>query len=311
MSESGHAPVMLGEVVQALRIRRDGCYVDATFGRGGHSRAILAQLSENGRLLAVDRDPEAVNAGQQLAAEDARLTIVHAPFSDLARLIQERDLTHRITGIVLDLGVSSPQFDTPSRGFSFRANGALDMRMDPTRGETAASWLDSVDEAELAGTLRDLGEERYARRIARAIIRSRPITSTSELAGIVEAVVPGREPGKHPATRTFQALRMVVNQELAELRAVLPQAADALAPGGRLVVISFHSLEDRLVKRFMRDAAKGDPFPPDLPVTGDRLHPTLKLVGKARHPEPAEISRNPRARSAVMRVAEKIQDGAF
>jgi 16S rRNA (cytosine1402-N4)-methyltransferase len=311
MSDSGHAPVMLGEVVQALRIRRDGCYVDATFGRGGHSRAILAQLSQHGRLLAVDRDPDAVTAGQQLAAEDSRLTIIHAPFSDLARLIQERELAHRITGVVLDLGVSSPQFDTPSRGFSFRASGTLDMRMDPTRGETAASWLDGVDEAELTRVLREFGEERYARRVARAIIRSRPITSTSELAGIVEAVVPGREPGKHPATRTFQALRMVVNQELAELRAVLPQAADALAPGGRLVVISFHSLEDRLVKRFIRDAAKGDPFPPDLPVTGDRLRPTLKLVGKARRPEPAEISRNPRARSAVMRVAEKIQDGAF
>ena len=300
---------MVGEVMQALNVQDSGTYVDATFGRGGHTRAILECLGPEGRVLAIDRDPEACAASRNLFPAETRLTVVHAPFSDLSKILHARNLAQRVIGIVLDLGVSSTQLDQPQRGFSFSRTGPLDMRMDPTYGETAAEWLARVGEKDLYHVLRELGEERFARRIARQVVQQREETSictTTTLSKLVADVIPTRERSKHPATRSFQAIRMHVNRELDELESVLPQAVDALIARGRLVVISFHSLEDRLVKRFMRKAASGDSYPPDLPVTHDRLRPTLRKVGKPLRPTISEVAVNARSRSAILRTAEKL-----
>ena len=300
---------MVGEVMQALNVQDSGTYVDATFGRGGHTRAILECLGPEGRVLAIDRDPEACAASRNLFPAETRLTVVHAPFSDLSKILHARNLAQRVIGIVLDLGVSSTQLDQPQRGFSFSRPGPLDMRMDPTSGETAAEWLARVGEKDLYHVLRELGEERFARRIARQVVQQREETSictTTTLSKLVADVIPTRERFKHPATRSFQAIRIHVNRELDELESVLPQAVDALIARGRLVVISFHSLEDRLVKRFMRKAASGDSYPPDLPVTHDRLRPTLRKVGKPLRPTISEVAVNARSRSAILRTAEKL-----
>ncbi len=307
MTEREHEPVLRQEAVAALNIWPDGIYVDATFGRGGHARAILEQLGPDGRLLALDRDPQAVASATQQFADEVRLTIVHGPFSMLARTVDERGWRGRVNGILFDLGVSSPQLDDPARGFSFRTEGPLDMRMDTTRGESAADWLSRAGEQEIADVLYQLGEERYARRIARAILRTReatPITTTKQLAEIVASAVPTRERSKDPATRSFQAIRLHINRELDELRETLPQALDVLAPHGRLAVISFHSLEDRIVKQFMRAQEKGKELPPDLPVRHVEIQSRLKVIGKPVRASEAEVRRNPRARSAVLRIAE-------
>jgi 16S rRNA (cytosine1402-N4)-methyltransferase len=310
MTAQAHRPVMAKEVAEALNIRADGVYVDATYGRGGHAREILERMGPQGRLIAMDRDPDAVAAAQRDWGGDARFRIVKGSFSMVGDHISELGLEGRINGIVLDLGVSSPQLDDAGRGFSFSANGPLDMRMDPSSGPPASEWLDTAAEEEIRDVIRTLGEERFAARIARAIVAQRreaPLRTTGELASLIAAAVPTREPGKHPATRSFQAIRMHINRELEELRSVLPQALRVLAPAGRIAVISFHSLEDRIVKRFMREAARGDEFPPDLPVTAAALRPMLRLVGKARHASGDEVAANPRARSAVLRVAERTE----
>lgn len=304
-----HRPVLLREVIEGLSLRSDGVYVDGTFGRGGHARAILQRLGPEGRLIAFDKDPDAVEAGKILAAEDARFAIGRGSFAMLEQQVASRNLAGKVDGILLDLGVSSPQLDEPVRGFSFTREGPLDMRMDPDSGISAADWLANASEQDIAEVLKTFGEERHARRIARAIVAARaqaPIRTTGRLAEIVARANPSHEKGKHPATRTFQAIRIFINRELEDLETCLPQAVNVLAPGGRLVVISFHSLEDRIVKRFMREQARGDVFPPGVPVTQDQLHPTLRLVGKAVYPGAAEVAANPRARSAVMRVAERL-----
>ncbi|MGI9319685.1 MAG: 16S rRNA (cytosine(1402)-N(4))-methyltransferase RsmH [bacterium] len=301
-----HVPVLKDEVLSALKLRDDSLVVDATYGRGGHSRAIMSRLGNGGRLLVIDRDPVAINQARQEWSDDERVEIVHAPFSELSNILDQRHVNGRITGLLFDFGVSSPQLDNPERGFSFTHDGPLDMRMDPSHGLSAAQWLEQVEESELANILRKFGEERFAKRIARKIKQSGAIATTGELAGLVSQAAPPTEKGKHPATRTFQAIRIAINEELEQIQSVLPQALNALETGGRLVVISFHSLEDRLVKRFLREQSKGDPFPPDLPVTHDMLKPTLKLVGKVIRAGEQEISKNRRARSAVLRVAEKV-----
>ena len=301
-----HQPVLLTEALASLAVARDGTYVDCTFGRGGHAAAILAALGPQGCLVALDRDPDAVAAARTRFADEARCRIHHAPFSALARILEGEGLMGRVAGILIDLGVSSPQLDDPTRGFSFRESGPLDMRMDPTAGESAAALVARASERELIEIIRALGEERFAARIARAIVSARaqaPITDTLILAEIVARAVPTREPGKHPATRTFQALRLHVNRELDELSEVLPQCVSALAPAGRLVVIAFHSLEDRIAKRFLRNAARGPLGPDGVPLPGAR--PLLTLVGKAQRPSVAECDANPRARSAVLRAAER------
>ncbi len=308
MVPQAHIPVLADAVVKALDIKPNGIYIDATFGRGGHSRGILAALGPEGRLLVIDRDPDAMPSAHALAAQDSRVSVFQQPFTQVAEIARSLSICGRVNGLLFDLGVSSPQFDDATRGFSFNADGELDMRMDPTWGISAREWLEQVDAGTLEQVLRDLGEERYARRVARAVVAARgqhPITRTRQLAGIVERAVPHREPGKHPATRTFQAIRLTVNRELDQLRAALPQALAVLAPGGRLIVISFHSLEDRVVKRFMRYESQGDPYPPDFPVTADQITHRLKLIGKPTRPTPEEIHANPRSRSAVMRVAER------
>jgi 16S rRNA (cytosine1402-N4)-methyltransferase len=289
-----------------LNVRSDGCYVDCTFGRGGHARLILARLGKSGRLLALDRDPQAVAAGGEIG--DARFRILHGRFSRLAELAAGAGIG-RADGILLDLGVSSPQFDDPARGFSFRHDAPLDMRMDPGGGINAAEWLAQAPEQEIREVIRSHGEERFAKQIAAAIVAARArgaVGTTRQLAAIVAEAVPSREPRQDPATRTFQAVRIHVNQELEELSLALPQCLELLAPGGRLVVISFHSLEDRIVKRFLRDNAAADHLPRRLPVRArDLPQPRLRLVGRALRPSAAEVAANPRARSAVMRIAEK------
>ena len=306
MSATPHITVLLQEAVEGLAIKPDGIYVDGTFGRGGHSRLVLASLGPQGRLIAFDRDPVAVAAGQ--AVDDPRFELVHAPFSDFAEALAERGVT-QVDGVLLDLGVSSPQLDEAERGMSFRFDAPLDMRMDTTRGMTAAEWLAEASVADITRVLREYGEERFAYEIAKAVVAARAgghVATTGQLAALVEKTVRTREPGQHPATRTFQALRICVNQELEELSLVLPQVVAALAPGGRLVVISFHSLEDRIVKRFMRDASRPPQLPARLPVrAADMPKPKLALIGKAVRPSDAEVSVNPRSRSAVMRIAEK------
>jgi len=303
-----HITVLLAEAVDALAVRPAGIYIDGTFGRGGHSRAILARLGEHGRVVAFDRDPAAIEAGRALA--DPRLTLVHAPFSAFGAEL-DRLGVGEVDGVLLDLGVSSPQLDEPARGMSFRFDAPLDMRMDTSRGQTVADWLAAASVAEITGVLRDYGEERFAHAIAKAIAAARsgePVATTRQLAAIVEKAVRTREPGQHPATRSFQALRIFINAELEELSLVLPASTDRLATGGRLVVISFHSLEDRIVKRFMRDAARPPQLPSRLPLRAAELPaPRLRLVGKALRPGAVEVARNPRARSAVMRVAERTE----
>jgi len=301
-----HVTVLLQEAVEALAIKPDGVYVDATFGRGGHSRRILESLGPQGRLIAFDRDPRAIEVGRQL--NDARLTLVHEPFSALEPELERLGLAS-IDGVLMDLGVSSPQLDDPERGMSFRFDAPLDMRMDTTRGESAAQWLARATVAEISTVLRDYGEERFAYAIAKAIDAARSggdVATTGQLAAIVEKVVYTREPGQHPATRTFQALRICVNRELEELSLTLPSAVQRLNPGGRLVVIAFHSLEDRIVKRFMRDHSRPPVLPRGLPIReADRPLPFLALVADAIRPSTAEVKANPRSRSAIMRVAER------
>ncbi len=304
-----HKPVLVEEALVALAIRPFGKYVDATFGRGGHTKKILAALNSEGRVLAIDQDPEAIRSGQAALGDDARLRLHHGSFGELEDTVSELGWRGDVDGILLDLGVSSPQLDTPERGFSFSVDGPLDMRMNPAYGMDAASWISQAREQEIERVLREYGEERYARRIAKAIVNARaqnPITRTRQLAEIVAAAHPKWEPFKHPATRSFQAIRIFINQELSVLESVLPQCFRVLKTGGRLAVISFHSLEDRIVKNFMRTAARGDDYPLDVPVTADQLHPQCRLVGKAVRPGEEECRYNPRARSAVMRVAEKI-----
>lgn len=300
---------MLDEVVDSLNIQKDGLYVDGTFGRGGHARAILKCLGQQGKLFAMDKDPHAIAAAEQLSAQDARFQIVQASFAEMHAYLRRQDRLGKVNGVLLDLGVSSPQLDDASRGFSFKKDGALDMRMDPSRGVSAADWINSVDATTLGNVFRDYGEERYAKRIARAIAKAReetPIRATAQLAEIIAKAHPAWEIGKDPATRCFQAIRIFINKELEELQECLPKIVDVLAKGGRLVVISFHSLEDRIVKRFIRDQSRGDQYPPDLPVTTDMLQANFKAVGKARYASEQEVSENVRARSAVMRVAERI-----
>ena len=303
-----HAAVLLDEAVAGLAVKEGGTYVDATFGRGGHSRAILARLGASGRLVALDRDPDAVAASR--AVDDARFSIHHARFGELGRVLAI-DAIDAIDGLLLDLGISSPQIDTPARGFSFRSDGPLDMRMDTTRGVTAAEWLMSADVNEIAEVIHGFGEERFAKRIARSIVAARaeqPISTTRQLGVLVAKAVGTREPGKDPATRTFQALRSHVNQELEELEHVLVDALRWLAPGARLAVISFHSLEDRIVKRFMADAERPGEHPDlaRLPIRARDLPPPILLrIGRAIKPSSDEVARNPRARSAVLRIAER------
>jgi 16S rRNA (cytosine1402-N4)-methyltransferase len=307
VSADAHLPVLLHPAVDALAIesRADGTFVDATFGRGGHSRLILERLGPRGRLIAIDRDPDAVAAACEI--RDPRFTPVHARFSELQATL---DALHSggIDGVLFDLGVSSPQLDDPQRGFSFRFDAPLDMRMDPTRGVSALEWLERADEAEIMEVLSSYGEERFAKQIAKAIVAARrrgPLQRTGELAALVAAAVRTREPGQHPATRTFQALRIHLNQELEELSLALPQALAALKPPGRLAVISFHSLEDRIVKNFMRGAAL-PALPERLPVRArDLPAPKLRVIGRPAKPGAEEVRANPRARSAVLRVAEK------
>lgn len=296
-------------MLQFLAIRSDGFHVDGTFGRGGHSRAILAQLGPSGRLLALDRDPDAIAAGRELAALDPRLRIVRTPFSRLGDLLEAEAVAGGVQGILLDLGVSSPQLEDAARGFGFRNDGPLDMRMDPDQGLSAADWLNSADEWEIADVLWRFGEERASRRIARAVVAERavaPLRTTGQLARLIAGVVRG-EPGRHPATRSFQGIRIHINQELAELELALDAARRHLAVGGRLCVISFHSLEDRLVKRFLRDHARVDPALRGLPVVPDSAQPDLRLLSRAVRPSPAEVESNPRSRSAILRAAEKIR----
>ncbi|HEY4637398.1 MAG TPA: 16S rRNA (cytosine(1402)-N(4))-methyltransferase RsmH [Burkholderiales bacterium] len=300
-----HLPVLATEALDALAIRADGTYVDGTFGRGGHSRLILERLGPQGRLIALDRDPQAVAAAR--AITDARFCITHAPFSALAQALDDQGAAPA-QGMLFDLGVSSPQLDDPQRGFSFRAAGPLDMRMDPSQGTSAAEWLAAAEENQIKEVIRGYGEERFAKQIAAAIVAARrdaPIRTTRQLADLVGTAVRTREPGQDPATRTFQALRILVNRELEEVSLMLPQAIARLAPGGRLAVIAFHSLEDRIVKRFLQACAR-PALPRDLPLRASELpQALLRIVGKPVRPSAAEVAANPRARSAVLRVAQR------
>ncbi|MDX1697195.1 MAG: 16S rRNA (cytosine(1402)-N(4))-methyltransferase RsmH [Thiohalobacterales bacterium] len=305
-----HQPVLLAEVLAALAIRPDGIYIDGTFGRGGHAAAILDELGPTGRLLAMDKDPEAVQSAQKQFGRDPRFEIQQGAFTMLNRVVEEHDMKGRVNGLLLDLGVSSPQLDDPARGFSFSQDGPLDMRMDPDAGISAAEWLQTASEENIADVLRTLGEERFARRIARAIVAQRataPLQTTRQLADLIAATVPVREQNKHPATRSFQAIRIFINHELDDVREVLAQVPDVLAPAGRLAVSSFHSREDRIVKRFIRDEYRGTQPPAEFPLAGMDYRPRLRPVGKAVRAGEEEVGRNPRARSAVLRVAERLQ----
>ena len=305
-----HETVLQHEAVAALNVRPSGRYVDATFGRGGHARAILDTLGVEGSLLVLDRDPEAIAAAQGLMAQDPRVNAMKIPFGALGSALSELRLLGKVDGILFDLGVSSPQLDNPERGFSFMRDGPLDMRMDSEAKLSAAEWLADAPEQKIADVIYQLGEERYSKRIARAIVKVRTdmaITRTSQLADIVKQAHPAWEKHKHPATRTFQAIRMHINNELSELESALEVVLSSLATGGRLVVISFHSLEDRMVKKFMARCATGDAFPRGVPVTAEQLKPTLKLIGRPIRPTADEVQVNSRARSAVMRTAEKLE----
>lgn len=309
ISSSSHKPVLLHEVENYLAIKKDGIYVDATFGRGGHAEMILENLSDNGILIVIDKDPEAIEFAYKKFANDKRVKIFHGSFVNLAAWVRELGYYGRVDGILLDLGVSSPQLDDSERGFSFMRSGPLDMRMDTTTGMSVAKWLETATVVELTDILKEFGEERFAHKIATAIVTKEAeekITTTKMLADIVTSALPYREKHKHPATRTFQALRIFINQEIAQLENVLRQTVDILCVGGRLVVISFHSLEDRIVKRFMRLLTHGEAVLKKIPIVGDSADVRFKLVGKFK-PTQLEIAVNPRARSAILRVAEKIK----
>lgn len=306
-----HITVLLDEAVNALVEDRDGFYIDGTFGRGGHSSLILSELSDAGRLMAIDKDPEAIAHSQERFANEPRFEIAHGSFAQLDEFAQARGKFGSVDGILLDLGVSSPQLDDPERGFSFQADGPLDMRMDNTQGESAAQWLAHASEAEIADVIFTYGEDKFGRRMAKAIVAARqeaPITTTAQLAKIVADANPAWEKGKHPATRAFQAIRIHINRELQDLEDCLEHSLEALKVGGRLVIISFHSLEDRIVKRFIRKYVKGDEhLPPGIPITDDMLNKRLKAVGKMSKASAREVDHNPRSRSAVMRVATKLK----
>ncbi|MBM7061610.1 16S rRNA (cytosine(1402)-N(4))-methyltransferase RsmH [Pseudomonas sp. UL073] len=307
-----HVTVLLEEAVEALAVRADGCYLDGTFGRGGHSRLILEKLGPGGRLVGFDKDPLAIASGQELAAEDGRFVVVQRSFAELGEQVAVAGLTGKVAGVLLDLGVSSPQLDDAERGFSFLNDGPLDMRMNPDRGVSAADWLASAAEDEIARVFKEYGEERFAKRMARAVVQrraERPFERTADLAEVLKEANPAWEKNKHPATRAFQGLRIHINSELADLERGLDAALEALEVGGRLVVISFHSLEDRIVKLFMRKHAKGeaDKLPRNLPVAIKPFEPRIKLLGKPQYASDEEVKANPRSRSAVMRVAEKLR----
>jgi 16S rRNA (cytosine1402-N4)-methyltransferase len=307
--DDAHVPVLLDEALDALDVRADGIYIDGTFGRGGHSARILDRLGANGRLLCFDKDLEAVSVAHSRFGDDPRFAIEHGSFAEIAGAVASRGWGGRVQGLLLDLGVSSPQLDDPDRGFSFQHDGPLDMRMNRNAGQSAADWLASADESDIADVIYEYGEERFARRIARQIVNerlTREIRRTAELAEVVARACPTRDRHKHPATRTFQAIRIFINRELDDLRDCLGQSLDILAQGARLVVISFHSLEDRIVKRFMREAAKGPQLPKGVPVMHSEVQGRLRVLGKAVRASDAEIAVNPRARSAVLRVAEVL-----
>lgn len=311
MAVPEHVPVLLEPAVDALEVRTDGTYMDGTYGRGGHARRILQFLGEGGRLVVVDADPEAVAHARDRFSGDARVTVCHANFAALGETARDLGIHGRVDGLLLDLGVSSPQLDSPQRGFSFRDDGPLDMRMDPASGESAADWLNRAEAAEIARVIRDYGEERFAKRIAARIVRERetnPIVTTRQLADLVRAAVPGPPGERHPATRTFQAIRIHVNRELESLDAALEAGIDVLAPGGRFVVISFHSLEDRRVKQAFRGASQAPPASRRLPPA-ETFRPRLELIGRDVAPDENECRANPRARSARMRVARRIAAG--
>lgn len=305
-----HRPVLLDEAVAALAIKPDGVYLDGTFGRGGHSAAILSQLGPQGRLLAMDQDPQAIFAAQQKFAEDARFQIVQRNFEALQDFVTEQGLMHRVDGVLLDIGVSSPQLDDASRGFSFLKPGPLDMRMNPQAGQSAAEWLAQVAEYDLVTVLMHLGEEKFARRIAHAIVQYRQqaeINDTVQLANIIAEAIPVKDKKKHPATKSFQAIRIFINRELEVLEQALKAAVNVLSVGGRLAVISFHSLEDRMVKRFFRDISRGPQLPKDIPIMAKDMQQPYRVVGKAIKPGVQELQQNPRARSSVLRVLERIK----
>ena len=309
MSDAQHITVLLHEAVEALVTDTSGFYVDGTFGRGGHSALVMQQLSADGRLLGIDKDLAAIATANARFADDPRFAIAHGSFAELAQLVDMRGMTGKVAGVLLDLGVSSPQLDEAERGFSFMQDGPLDMRMDQTRGQSAADWVNSASEDEITWVFKEYGEERFAKRMARAIIAERqksPFTRTKHLAEVIKEANPAWEKGKHPATRAFQAIRIQVNNELTDLDAVLEQALAVLVPGGRLVVISFHSLEDRAVKRFIRRQELGDPVPKGLPIRDDQLNKRMRSLGKAIKASEEEVAANVRSRSAVMRVAEKL-----
>ncbi len=304
-----HETVLLNEAVTALITDSNGCYVDGTYGRGGHSAAILERLGPSGRLLVIDKDPKAIEHARQKFGQDNRVMIEHASFAQIREIAIRRQLVGAVTGVLLDLGVSSPQLDDPTRGFSFTQDGPLDMRMDSSAGISAADWIASASEQEIATVLKDFGEERFAKRMAKAIVAERllrPIVTTKHLADIVTAANPAWEKHKHPATRSFQAIRIYINRELADLTDVLQQALELLSIRGRLVVISFHSLEDRLVKHFIREQEQGPKLPRHLPIRADQIKQTLRHIGKAVRASESEVAANVRARSAIMRVAEKV-----
>ncbi len=307
-----HITVLLDEAVEGLAVRADGCYLDGTFGRGGHSRLILERLGPGGRLLGFDKDPLAIATGNALAAEDGRFVVVQRSFAELGEEVAVRGLAGKVSGILLDLGVSSPQLDDAERGFSFMNDGPLDMRMNPDAGISAAEFVASAAEEEIARVFKEYGEERFAKRMARAVVLRRaeqPFERTADLAQVLTVANPAWEKGKNPATRAFQGLRIFINNELGDLEAGLDAALETLEVGGRLVVISFHSLEDRIVKLFMRKHAKGeqDKLPRDLPIIPKAFEPRLKLIGKAQFASETEQKANPRSRSAVMRIAEKMR----
>ncbi|RYY03604.1 MAG: 16S rRNA (cytosine(1402)-N(4))-methyltransferase RsmH [Gammaproteobacteria bacterium] len=309
MTQLQHVTVLLNEAVDALVTNPAGFYVDGTFGRGGHSALVLEHLSPEGRLLGIDKDLSAIAVATERFAQDSRFEIAHGSFAELAGLIESRGLTGKVDGVLLDLGVSSPQLDEAERGFSFQNDGPLDMRMDQTRGQSAADWVNTAAEADIAYVLKEFGEERFAKRMARAVVTERektPFTRTKHLAEVIKEANPAWEKGKHPATRAFQAIRIYVNNELTDLDAVLEQALKVLAVGGRLVVISFHSLEDRVVKRFIRRQELGDPVPRGLPIRDEQLNKRMRSCGKAIKASDGEVDVNVRSRSAIMRVAEKI-----
>ncbi len=304
-----HQPVLLDEVIEALRIDPEGLYLDATFGRGGHTRAILERLDERGRVVALDRDPAAIEYGRRQFADEARLKLVHCNFSQVAMVLKESQLEQRFNGVLMDLGVSSPQLDDAERGFSFMRNGPLDMRMDTTQGESASEWLMRVEMEDLVFVLKKYGEEKFGRRIATAILAYRqeqPITETEQLVRIIEQAMPVKEKHKHPATRSFQAIRMHVNQELQSIETALEAMLPALAIGGRLAVISFHSIEDRMVKRFMKAKVSRPPIPRGLPVMEPDVALPYRLACKPRVAGEQELKSNPRSRSARLRVLERV-----